>query len=154
MRFIAFSDTHDNLNAVRDLISEISKEKVDFFIHAGDVISPFTMKEFEGIERLYVAFGNNDGERNKLTEIAVSSGWFIGEIVILGNLAVYHGTNPETLRMLERNYEVVVTGHTHKAEIRKSEGSIVINPGEVCGYLTGKRSFAVFEDGDVSIVEF
>jgi putative phosphoesterase len=36
----------------------------------------------------------------------------------------------------------VIYGHTHEIEIKK-EDSIIINPGECCGYLTGKKSIAI-----------
>ncbi len=154
MRFVAFSDTHDNVGAIRDLLDEIRKEKADFYIHAGDVISPFALREFAGIERLYIAFGNNDGDRQKLLEIALSNSWIAGEVVAVEGIAVYHGTSPEILEILVKEHDVVVTGHTHRAEVRKENSSLLINPGESSGYLTGKRTFAIFEDGDVSIVEF
>ncbi len=154
MKFVAFSDTHDNVPAIRDLVDEIKKEKADLFIHAGDVISPFALREFSGIEELYLAFGNNDGDRQKLLEIALSNNWTAGEIVAVGGIAVYHGTLPAITDLLLKKHVIVITGHTHKAEIKKEKNSILINPGEGSGYLTGKRSYAVFEDGEISIIEF
>ncbi len=154
MRFVAFSDTHDSIEAIRDLLDEIRKEKVDFYVHAGDVISPFALREFSEIERLYLAFGNNDGDRQKLLEIALSNSWIAGEIVVAEDIAVYHGTSPEILEILMKKYSAVVTGHTHRAEVKKDGDSLLINPGESSGYLTGKRTFAIFEDGDVSVMEF
>ncbi|AIY90919.1 metallophosphoesterase [Geoglobus acetivorans] len=154
MKFVAFSDTHDSIDAINDLISEIKNEKVDFFVHAGDVISPFALRRFSEIEKLYIAFGNNDGDRSKLTEIALEMGWVSGEVVYAEGIAVYHGTNPGLLKILEKKYDIVVTGHTHEARIVRDGSKLVINPGESCGYLTGKRSYAIYEDGVVSIVEF
>ncbi|MBE8539018.1 YfcE family phosphodiesterase [Geoglobus acetivorans] len=154
MKFIAFSDTHDSIAAIDDLISEIKNEKVDFFVHAGDVISPFALKRFSEIEKLYIAFGNNDGDRNKLTEIALGMGWVAGEVVFAEDIAVYHGTNPDLLKILEKKCNIVVTGHTHEARVVRDGSTLVINPGESCGYLTGKRSYAIYEDGEVNIMEF
>ncbi len=154
MKFVAFSDTHDNVSAIRDLINEIKKEKADFYIHAGDVISPFALREFAGIGRLYIAFGNNDGDRQKLLEISMNNDWVIGEMIVVDGIAVYHGTVPEILEILAKKHEIVVTGHTHRSEIKKLETTTIINPGEASGYLTGRRSFAIFEDGEVSIIEF
>ena len=154
MKFIAFSDTHDNMSALKDLLKEISKERAEFYVHAGDVVSPFALREFETLgKKLYVSFGNNDGERNGLLEIGVRNGWVVGDIVEFGDLAVYHGTNAAILKILRKRYEVVVTGHTHEAGIDRDD-ALVINPGEACGYLTGKRSYAIYEDGEASIREF
>lgn len=154
MRFIAFSDTHDNVSAIRDLLSEIRNERVDFYVHAGDVISPFALKEFLGLDRLYLAFGNNDGDRQKLMEIAIGKNWVFGDVLRVGEIAVYHGTSQEILKALSHRFELVICGHTHKAEIRKEGRAKLLNPGEACGYLTGKRSYAIYEDGEISIVEF
>ena len=154
MKFIAFSDTHDNVLAIRDLLKDISKERVDFYVHAGDVISPFALREFLELNSMYLVFGNNDGDRQKLMEIALSKGWTFGDVLGVGSMAVYHGTSQEVLKALSSRFELVVCGHTHKAEIRKDGRARILNPGEVCGYLTGKRTYAVYEDGDISIVEF
>ena len=154
MRFIALSDSHDNIYAVRDLMEEIKNERADFFVHAGDVISPFALREFKGLERLYLSFGNNDGDRQKLMEIGVDRGWVMGDVVTVGDVAVYHGTSMDILKILTRRYRVVVYGHTHESKVSREGDRLVVNPGEVCGYLSGKRSFAIYEDGEVSIVEF
>lgn len=154
MRFIAFSDTHDNVLAIRDLLKEIGREKVDFYVHAGDVISPFALREFLELDNLYLVFGNNDGDRQKLMEIALSKGWVFGDVLRIEDMAVYHGTSQEVLKALSGRFELVVCGHTHRAEVRKEGKARLLNPGEVCGYLTGRRTYAIYEDGEVSIVEF
>ncbi|WP_456468721.1 YfcE family phosphodiesterase [Archaeoglobus sp.] len=153
MRFAAISDTHDNLEAVRELIDALRREKLDFVVHAGDVISPFTLKEFESLGlKLYIAFGNNDGEKNILTQIAEKNGWEIGDIVEFPAGIVYHGTDRRILEILKKTGGLIVTGHTHEPEVVR-EKTVILNPGEVCGYLTGKRTFAIVEDGDVSLID-
>jgi len=155
MKFAVISDTHDNLEAVRELVAQLEKERLDFIVHAGDVIAPFTLKEFFPLKtKLYIAFGNNDGEKRLLSEIASQNGWEIGDIVEFPHGVVYHGTDPAILKVLKRtDYEFVVFGHTHEPLIEKNESRVVLNPGEVCGYLTGKKSYAICEDGEVSIIE-
>ena len=34
-------------------------------------------------------------------------------------------------------YDLIVYGHTHKAEIRRESGTLLINPGECGGWLNG-----------------
>jgi len=53
-------------------------------------------------------------------------------------------------------FDVVVYGHTHNADIRKaSSGCLIINPGEVCGWLTGKPTVAILntETMEVKLME-
>ncbi len=155
MRFAAISDTHDRLSAVRELVEILRREKLDFVVHAGDVISPFTLKEFSTLNvPFYIAFGNNDGERKILTEIAMQMNWRIGDIIEFPGGVVYHGTDADILKILRKTGEMIVVGHTHEAGIERDGRSVVLNPGEVCGYLTGRKSFAIVEDGEISIVEF
>lgn len=42
-------------------------------------------------------------------------------------------------------YDVVCFGHNHKAEITKSGGTMIVNPGEIYGGLTGCSTFAVYD---------
>jgi hypothetical protein len=153
MKFAAVSDTHDNLEAVRDLIEDLKAEKIDFLVHAGDVISPFTIREFKKLGvKCYFAYGNNDGEKRLLSEICSQNGWEIGEIVEFPSGVIYHGTDRRILKILSKIGCLVVTGHTHEVKIERDR-CVILNPGEVCGYLTGRRTYAIVEDGDISIVE-
>ncbi len=54
-------------------------------------------------------------------------------------IAVTHGTNEVLVRALahSRLYDVVVVGHTHHYEIQEVGRTVLVNPGEVCGYVTG-----------------
>ncbi len=154
MRFVAVSDTHDNLAAVRELIDALGKERFDFLVHAGDIIAPFTLREFAKLGvKCYFAFGNNDGEKRLLTSICTENGWEIGEIIEFPGGVVYHGTDERITRVLAKTEGIVVIGHTHEAKVEKYERCTLLNPGEVCGYLTGRRTFAIVEDGEISIVE-
>jgi hypothetical protein len=59
-------------------------------------------------------------------------------------IALLHGTHEEIVGALLRSgtFDVVVRGHNHRAEIREGK-TLLINPGEVCGYLTGRQTVAI-----------
>jgi len=38
-----------------------------------------------------------------------------------------------------------VTGHSHEPLVKDVDGTLLINPGEVCGYLTGKRTLCLLD---------
>ena len=44
----------------------------------------------------------------------------------------------------EVEVEVVVTGHTHKPEVGRGE-PLLVNPGELGGWLTGRASLAILD---------
>jgi hypothetical protein len=151
MLLAIISDTHDNLPMVNKLVETLRKKDVKTVIHAGDVIAPFTLKAFKGLKLSFV-YGNNDGERKILMEVAEKLGFQLlgdfGKLEIDGlNFAVIHGQNEEIVEALAKSgmYDVVVRGHSHVSEEKKVGKAIVLNPGEVCGYLTGKHTFMLFD---------
>jgi putative phosphoesterase len=56
-------------------------------------------------------------------------------------VALLHGGEEELLRALIKGggFDIVVHGHTHKAEVYKSGRTLVVNPGEVCATLVENR---------------
>jgi hypothetical protein len=62
-------------------------------------------------------------------------------------IALLHGTDTELLEtLIEReSFDVVVHGHTHLAGVHKKGRMLVVNPGEACGYLTGKSTISLLD---------
>ena len=50
-------------------------------------------------------------------------------------------------------YDVIIYGHTHKSDIKREGKTLIINPGEAGGWLSGKGS-AVILDTDTMQEEF
>ncbi len=120
-------------------------------LHAGDIIAPFTLKKFRNFE-LHFIYGNNDGERAGLARVADQLGFEamgdFGHTTIGGKkFALLHGTDEALVKAVTKSglYDVVLRGHTHKLEIEEINGTLLVNPGEVCGYLTGERTFVIYE---------
>ncbi len=149
------SDTHDNIDAIRKAIKIFNDKNLDLVIHAGDLISPFTALEFQKLDPELVAiYGNNDGEREGLKsafrEICLLEDF--KEISVEGwKFSIIHGTNPAIVDSIRRSgkYDVVVRGHTHELEILNGK-TMVINPGEVCGYVSSKQTVVLLDTDDLS----
>jgi uncharacterized protein len=149
------SDSHDNLDAIKKAVKIFNKENVEIVLHAGDLISPFTVNEFEKLKTEFVAvYGNNDGEREGLKksykDICILDDF--KEISIEGwKFAILHGTNPSIVDAIVKSnkYDVVIRGHTHKTDIIAGE-TLVINPGETCGYVTGKQTVVLLDTDELS----
>jgi putative phosphoesterase len=47
------------------------------------------------------------------------------------------------------NYDIVIRGHTHKLEVKQGK-CMMINPGETCGYLSGKKTVILLDPEDLS----
>jgi len=149
------SDSHDNLKAIKKAVKYFNNEQVDLVIHAGDLISPFTAQEFLKLNSPLIAiFGNNDGEREGLIK-AYGNMCHLEDFKAISienrEIALIHGTNPALVEslFLSGKYDLVIYGHTHKLEI-KEDKSMLINPGETCGYLSDDKTVVLMEPEDLS----
>jgi len=149
------SDSHDNIYAIRKAIKIFNNNNLDIVIHAGDLISPFTALEFRKLEPELVAiYGNNDGDKEALKtaykEICVLEDF--KEISVEGwKFSIIHGTNEAIVESLAKSgkYDIVIRGHTHKMEVINGE-TMIINPGEVCGYISGEQTVVLLDTDDLS----
>jgi putative phosphoesterase len=150
MKIGIMSDTHDRLDAVEKAIDLFNREKVEHVLHAGDLVSPFVAPKFAKLKaKLYIVWGNNDGDKEfirvKFGEIGITPLGNFATLELDGKkIALLHGTHEEIVGALLRSgtFDVVVRGHNHRAEIREGK-TLLINPGEVCGYLTGRQTVAI-----------
>jgi len=152
------SDSHDNIPNVRKAVEKLIGEGVDMIIHLGDIISPFTLREIcnKGI-RVEAVFGNNCGEKMLLSKVARECGGAIDDppkiLQVDGRrILLLHGFGSKNLTVQiartlasSGNYDIVLFGHTHEAIIEKHGNTLLLNPGETLGYLTGRASIAVVD---------
>lgn len=148
------ADTHDRLPIVESAVKRFNEEKVELVLHAGDYIAPFVIPKFKDLDaKLIGVFGNNDGDhellRKRFSECGNMEirGNFAEVIIDDLKIALIHGTEDALLKALinSESFDVVVHGHLHKAEIYRKGKTLVINPGEACGYLSGKLTIALLD---------
>jgi putative phosphoesterase len=148
------SDTHDNLPLVEKAIKRLNDEKVSLVLHAGDFVAPFVIPKFKTLNaKLIGVFGNNDGDHELLkkrfseTENSEIRGRF-AEIDADGfKIALLHGDETELLEALINCecFNAIIHGHAHTTGVRKKGKTLIVNPGEVCGYLSGKSTMALLD---------
>lgn len=148
------ADTHDNLPMVEKAVKKLNEEKVAFVLHAGDYVAPFVIPKFKALHaKLIGVFGNNDGDRELLkrrfaeNERLELRGNFAQIILDNVKIALLHGDDEALLKALieSEGFDVVVYGHLHKSDISKKGKTLIVNPGETCGYLSGKSTIALFD---------
>lgn len=146
------SDSHDNLSMIERAVSIMNQRKISVLIHAGDFIAPFSIPLLKqsGAEVVVGVYGNNDGEKEGLKKAFDNIGGFISK-------APYtHRMNGFSFTVMHEPYfladaaddpdtGLIVYGHTHKLSIEEKRSKIIVNPGETCGYITGKKTFIMFE---------
>lgn len=153
-------DSHDNLPALRKVIERLREHGISVLIHLGDIISPFTvklMREALGETKVIAVKGNNDGDIYQLTNLFLKYGWIFkqdpGTIELNGKkIFLMHGYSgvDETVNIVRAlskslDVDVILYGHTHKYVVDRSSGKLILNPGEVCGYLTNKITYALID---------
>ena len=143
------ADSHDNMNMLKKAVDLFNERGVELVLHAGDYVAPFTAREFRRLQcRLVGVFGNNDGEKFGLAKQYEGFGELhegIHQLELNGKMiAITH--YPEIAETLadRGSYDVVIYGHTHRAEIREPE-PIMINPGECGGWLEGQSTIALLD---------
>lgn len=149
------SDSHDHMDAIKAAVNVFNSSGVDLVIHAGDLIAPFTVNEFKNLQSpLEAIYGNNDGERRMLhtvfKDLCVLDDF--KELEVNGRrIAVIHGTTEALVDALRDSgkYDVVIRGHTHQMKVIEGK-TMVINPGETCGYLSGEKTVILLDTEDLS----
>jgi len=147
------ADTHDRLPLLDEAVKRLNEEKVELVLHAGDYVAPFVVPHFKPLKaNLIGVFGNNDGDRELLkkrfTELGAEIRGKFAEVKVDElRIALLHGDEAELLRSLidVESHDIIVHGHTHEAKTYRKGKTLVINPGEVCGYLSEKPTMAVLD---------
>jgi len=160
------SDTHDRLEAMAKAVSKLNELKVETVIHCGDFISPFVIRELGKLNcKLIGVFGNNDGDKYTLTEKFSSLGFQLHDgphaVEIDGlRFLILHGyRSPElTINIAYKlaetgKYDIVAYGHTHKYDQQKIGDALVLNPGEVCGYLTHISTIMILDTKKMEVTK-
>lgn len=157
MKVGLMADTHDRIDAVERAIDFFNRAGVEHVLHAGDLVSPFVAPKFAKLKvKLHFVWGNNEGDRElvrvKFGEMDVKPLGNFAALELGGRkIALLHGTHEEIVGALLKSgtFDVVVRGHTHRAEVREGK-TLLVNPGEVCGYLSGRLTVAMLDLAELS----
>jgi len=145
------SDSHDNLIAINRAISLFNQVDCSLVIHAGDIIAPFAARELRKLKcPVKAVFGNCDGEKEGLVKVFKD----LGEIKP-APLALTH----DNRRLIVSHYpledppeeaEVMVFGHTHRAQVSQDGNCLVINPGETGGWVKGVSTVVLLDADELT----
>ena len=147
MKLGVISDSHDNLPMIRKAVHYFTDEdRVDAVVHAGDFVAPFSVRELAKLTvPIYGVFGNNDGERAGISKVLPQ----IQEPPLhleLGGRKLIVTHDIASVNESERDAaDVVIFGHTHNKLVEHRDGKLLLNPGELGGWLTGKCTIAVID---------
>jgi putative phosphoesterase len=142
------SDTHDHMDRIAKAVALLQNKGAEGLLHLGDFVAPFALKavlKFNG--PLYAIFGNNDGERKGLKQVfpELKDGPCVFD---LGGRRLGAAHSVEEIPRGYREFcDGIFYGHSHaRVHIpRSGVQPLELNPGEACGWLTGKPSCALLD---------
>jgi uncharacterized protein len=151
MRVGVMADGHDRVPAIAELLKRMADAGVGLVLHAGDYCSPFSLAPFRELNvALAGVFGRNDGDREGL-KAAASTG--VGaelyesphSVELDGKrVLLVHDIGDVAPRSIE-GHAIVIHGWSHRAEVRRHGETLMLNPGEACGWLFGMPTAAVLD---------
>ncbi|MBV9879923.1 MAG: metallophosphoesterase [Gemmatirosa sp.] len=159
MKVGLLADTHDRLPAIAELLRRFQTAGVTMVLHAGDFCAPFALRPFaEAKIPLVGVFGRNDGDREGLiaSAAALPAGGELFESphsVDIGGrtILLVHDISDVLARSLD-SHAFVIHGCSHQTEMKTRGDTLLLNPGEGCGWLSGAPTGAVL-DLDAHTVE-
>ncbi|MEM2953759.1 MAG: metallophosphoesterase family protein [Candidatus Bathyarchaeia archaeon] len=125
------SDTHIPARA-REIPKQVFEvfEKVDFIVHAGDLVDLSVIDKLEQLAPVLAVYGNMDGPeiRGKLPKINSVKvlDWRIG---VIHDPGTSFGMGKMREIVKQNNFNVLVYGHTHHPNIKWEGNILFINPG-------------------------
>jgi len=144
-----FSDVHDNIARLEEVLKICGKKKIETCICCGDIGTFETFKKiYESFRNVYFALGNADYTMLNKTGLLPESVTWDKEIVeteLNGKkVAVVHHDYKARKLAETGEFDIIFYGHTHTPWEKKIGKSLLINPGEIAGHY-GRASFALFD---------
>ena len=151
---------YDKLNQL------VSTQLYDYTFFTGDLIKAPNFIQFLNVHTkrdLFIVLGNMDyygGNRNapvsQKLNVSVGDNEMINIGLIHGHQISPRGDHSQLeLLALENNYNILISGHTHKEEVYLTdEGILLLNPGSITGawsfISSGKPSFIILDLDEIN----
>lgn len=159
MKIGLMADSHDRVPAVAELLKQMREAGATMVLHAGDYVSPFALKPFDDMHMaLQGVFGRNDGDhQGLLSRASAGIGLEIFEsphsFDVGGNQILLVHDLADVQKRSIKAHSVVVHGFAHQQTMKSQGDTLLVNPGEACGWMHGTPGAAIL-DLDTKQVEF
>jgi uncharacterized protein len=153
------ADSHDRVPAVAALLRQMRDRGATMVLHAGDYVSPLVLKPFEDLHMTVAGvFGRNDGDpQGLLSRAGAGFGLEIFEsphsLDVAGlQILLVHDLADAVKRSVSA-HAIVVHGFGHQQSMKTRGDTLLVNPGESCGWMHGVPGAATL-DLETKKVEF
>jgi len=128
MKIAVLSDSHSKVALTHDAINFLKSQGAQYLLHAGDLCLEENLKALKNSGLPYVCvFGNNDH-----CLIEVSSEYNIQQEPYKFKIKETSFSLMHMPYYMSAKTDVVIFGHTHVFEHEYKEGTLFLNPGELC----------------------
>ncbi|WP_320035368.1 YfcE family phosphodiesterase [Halarcobacter sp.] len=128
MKVGILSDSHYKSDYTKEVINLLKENQAEYLIHAGDLCMEENLKHLEESGLTYVSvFGNND-----FSLIELSSKYNIKQEPYYFKIKDISFKLMHLPFYLTGDSDIVIYGHTHIFETDYKNGTLFLNPGEVC----------------------
>jgi len=149
MKVIAVSDTHGNLNYLRDAVEQaLESPAPDVWVHCGDgardmdAVEPILLDANPNM-RIYRVRGNGDFSLHLLPTMELFEVGGVRMIAAHGHtFSVKEQYEALLCKAESLGAKVAFFGHTHSPFLENARGVWLINPGAVCQRLAGNTAYA------------
>ncbi|NMC05169.1 MAG: metallophosphoesterase [Candidatus Lokiarchaeota archaeon] len=145
MKIGIMSDTHDKLDNVERIVARFVAARVGAVFHCGDFCSPFVARKMAPLEGIpfHAVRGNNDGDISFLNTTFAKLGPIkepYQKIELEGRKILLlhgHAVPEDCIDDIARGgrFDIIIYGHYHHVRNDVVGKTLVLNPGEACGYL-------------------
>ncbi|MGB3400063.1 MAG: metallophosphoesterase [Candidatus Deferrimicrobiaceae bacterium] len=143
------SDSHDQRGFAEDALALFREEGVGVILHLGDVCRPETIDAYRGCGiPLVGVYGNNDSDKEGLQAVS-GSGFHQGPYMpeIGGRKVLMAHSFDELQEEIGEGgrFDLILFGHTHRPLTMRIGRALILNPGEACGFISGKATCGLID---------
>lgn len=128
MKIGIISDTHRKVKKAKKALNMLLNNGAEFIIHAGDIVELETLELLKNCGKRYIAvYGNNDAHL-----VEYHNDFNLVQEPYYFKLASLKFKLMHMPYYMANDVDVVIFGHTHKFETALQNGTLYLNPGEIC----------------------
>ena len=148
MKIGIISDTHKKVKKAQNAVELLLDAGAEFIIHAGDIVKIETLELLKNCGKPYiVVYGNNDAHL-----ICEQDNYNLVQEPYYFKLADTKFKLMHLPFFMDPDSEIVLFGHTHKFQSQFKNGTLFLNPGEVCAREKPVTECAMLEVQDTTFI--
>lgn len=154
MKIMVISDIHGDINALNYIINIVEKEAINKMICLGDFCSYYDdsldiANRLNSIkDKLICVKGNCDTDTfaQKLqVDLPIYNNIRINNYLV----TITHGHIYNSYYLPVKHGDIIISGHTHRKEIKHSNGLLILNPGSISRPRDGIASYILIDNNNI-----